>query len=56
MSPVALDHAGELVNCNADVAAGALAGALDAELLVLLSDVDQLRSDPDDPSERPALP
>jgi acetylglutamate kinase len=48
VSPVALDHAGELVNCNADVAAGALAGALDAELLVLLSDVDQLRSDPND--------
>jgi acetylglutamate kinase len=50
VSPVALDHAGELVNCNADVAAGALAGALDAELLVLLSDVDQLRSDPNDQS------
>jgi acetylglutamate kinase len=48
VSPVALDHAGELVNCNADVAAGALAGALDAELLVLLSDIDQLRSDPND--------
>jgi acetylglutamate kinase len=50
VSPVALDHAGELVNCNADVAAGALAGALDAELLVLLSDVDQLRADPSDES------
>jgi acetylglutamate kinase len=48
VSPLALDHAGELVNCNADVAAGALAGALDAEMLVLLSDVDQLRSDPND--------
>ena len=50
VSPVALDHHGELVNCNADVAAGALAGALDAELLVLLSDIDQLRSDPVDPA------
>ncbi len=50
VSPVATDHAGELVNCNADVAAGALAGALDAELLILLSDVDQLRSDPNDES------
>jgi acetylglutamate kinase len=48
VSPVAFDHAGELVNCNADVAAGAIAGGLDAELLVLLSDVDQLRSDPND--------
>jgi acetylglutamate kinase len=48
VSPVALDHAGDLVNCNADVAAGALAGAVDAELLVLLSDIDQLRADPND--------
>jgi acetylglutamate kinase len=47
---VALDHAGELVNCNADVAAGAVAGALDAELLMLLSDIDQLRRDPSDPT------
>jgi len=46
MSPVAIDESGELVNCNADAAAGALAGALGAEALVLLSDIDQLRSDP----------
>jgi len=44
-SPVAVDDAGELVNCNADTAAGSLAGALDADALVLLSDVDQLRGD-----------
>jgi acetylglutamate kinase len=50
MSPVALDDDGGLLNCNADAAAGALAGALDAEVLVLLSDVDQLRRDPDDPA------
>ncbi|MGA7834749.1 MAG: acetylglutamate kinase [Acidimicrobiales bacterium] len=50
VNPVATDSSGELVNCNADVAAGALAAALDAELLVLLSDVDQLRSDPTDAS------
>jgi acetylglutamate kinase len=48
LSPLAVDDEGGLVNCNADVAAGALAGALDAEVLVLLSDVDQLRADPDD--------
>jgi acetylglutamate kinase len=48
VNPVATDSSGELVNCNADVVAGALADALDAELLVLLSDVDQLRSDPHD--------
>ncbi|MGH3733208.1 MAG: acetylglutamate kinase [Acidimicrobiales bacterium] len=50
LSPIALDDNGDLLNCNADVAAGALAGALGAEALVLLSDVDQLRGDPDDPS------
>jgi len=49
ISPLAVDDGGELVNCNADVAAGALAGALDAKVLVLLSDVDQLLADPQDP-------
>ena len=50
VSPIAVDDDGGLLNCNADAAAGALAGALDAEVLVLLSDVDQLRRDPDDAS------
>lgn len=50
ISSLAVDDAGDLVNCNADTAAGALAGALDAEALVLLSDVDQVRDDPEDPS------
>jgi acetylglutamate kinase len=45
-SSLAVDEGGELVNCNADAAAGALAGALNAQSLVFLSDVDQLRSDP----------
>ncbi len=48
VNPVATDSLGRLVNCNADIAAGALAGALDAELLVMLSDVDRLRSNVDD--------
>jgi len=48
VSPVAVDGHGELLNCNADTVAGALAGALAARTLVLLSDVDQLRADPDD--------
>jgi acetylglutamate kinase len=48
VSPVAVDQFGELLNCNADTVAGALAGALGADALVLLSDVDQLRRDPDD--------
>lgn len=49
ISSLAVDERGDLVNCNADTAAGALAGALEAEVLVLLSDIDQVRADPDDP-------
>lgn len=48
--PVALDKNAELLNCNADTVAGALAAELGADVLVLLSDVDQLRSDVDDPA------
>jgi len=48
LSSIAIDEHGELLNVNADTAAGALAGALDADALILLSDVDQLRADPDD--------
>ena len=50
VSSVVTDEHGELVNCNADAAAGALAGALHATALVLLSDVSQLRRDPLDES------
>lgn len=50
MTSIAVDESGELVNCNADAAAGALAGALNAQSLVLLSDVDQLLADPLDES------
>jgi len=50
VSPVGLDEAGALLNCNADVVAGALAGAIKADTLVLLSDIDQLRATPDDPA------
>ena len=50
MSSMAVDESGELVNYNADAVAGALAGALNAQSLVLLSDVDQLRADPLDES------
>lgn len=46
VSPLATDEFGGLVNCNADTAAGSLAGALDATALLLLSDVDQLLADP----------
>jgi acetylglutamate kinase len=47
MTSIAVDDEGGLLNCNADTAAGAVASSL-AAVLVLLSDVDQLRSDPDD--------
>lgn len=50
ISPIAVDESGDLLNCNADVAAGALAGALAADVLVLLSDIDQLRTDVTDES------
>ncbi len=55
VSSVAVDERGELLNCNADAAAGALAAALGAPTLVLLSDIDQLRSDPDDEASALAL-
>ena len=50
VSPVAMASDGQRLNCNADTAAGAIAGALSADGLVLLSDIDQLRADPDDAS------
>lgn len=50
ISSIAVDASGDLLNCNADTAAGALAGSLGADALVLLSDIDQLRADADDPT------
>ena len=50
ISPIAVDDRGGLLNVNADTVAGSLASALDADALVLLSDVDQLLADPVDPS------
>jgi len=49
LSSVGLDERGGLLNCNADTMAGAMAAALETEL-VLLSDVDQVRANPDDES------
>ncbi len=50
VSPVALDKSASPLNCNADTVAGALAAEMSADVLVLLSDVDQLRGDVDDPA------
>lgn len=48
VSPIALDKSSEPLNCNADAVAGALAGELGADVLVLLSDIDQLLADVED--------
>ncbi len=49
IAPYAIDDRGSLLNCNADAVAGAVAGALNAETLLLLSDIDQVRRTPTDP-------
>jgi acetylglutamate kinase len=48
LSPVVMDSEGQMLNCNADELAGAVASALGADALFLLSDVDQLRADVND--------
>jgi acetylglutamate kinase len=50
VATIGADQSGQAFNINADTAAGALAGALDAEKLVFLTDVSGLRADPGDPS------
>jgi len=50
IAPYATDVEGRLVNCNADAAAGAVASAMTADVLLLLSDIDQVRLDPADPA------
>jgi acetylglutamate kinase len=52
VATIAMDSAGQAYNVNADVAAGAIATALQAEKLVYLTDVEGIRSTPDDPSTR----
>ena len=52
MSSIAVDEDGGLAQLQRRHGRRRLAGALGAESLVLLSDVDQLRRDPDDPSTR----
>ncbi|TAM56301.1 acetylglutamate kinase [bacterium] len=50
VSPVAIGDDGRPYNVNADVAAGALAGALAADAYVVLTDVDGVRADAADPA------
>jgi acetylglutamate kinase len=50
ISSIGSDNGGQAYNINADTAAGAIAGALDAEKVVYLTDVAGLLTDVDDPS------
>jgi len=49
VSPVAVGDDGRPYNVNADVAAGAIAGAFHADAYVVLTDVEGVRADPADP-------
>ncbi len=50
VAPIALGEDGSVYNCNADSAAAALAGALDAQKLVYLTDVEGVYREGDDES------
>jgi acetylglutamate kinase len=52
IAPIARDAAGLGLNVNADTAAGAVAAAMKAEKLVVVSDTHGIRSDPKDPESR----
>src|SRR5215213_4490804 len=50
IATIARDQAGGRLNVNADTAAGAVAAAMKAEKLVVVSDTHGIRTNPDDPS------
>lgn len=50
VSPIGVDERGQRYNINADTAAGALAAALGVQAYVAVTDVTQVRSDPNDPA------
>jgi acetylglutamate kinase len=50
VATIGADASGQQYNINADTVAGALAAALHAEKLIMLTDVSGLRSNPEDPS------
>ena len=52
IATIARDQAGGKLNVNADTAAGAVAAAMKAEKLVVVSDTHGIRSDPNDPDSR----
>jgi len=52
IATIARDTAGNRLNVNADTAAGAIAAAMKAEKLVIVSDTHGIRADPQDPNSR----
>ena len=52
IATIARDMAGGRLNVNADTAAGAVAAAMKAEKIVVVSDTHGIRSDPKDPESR----
>ncbi len=50
ISPVGIDEDGNSLNLNADTAAGEVASAVDAEKLIILTDVPGVLRDPSDPT------
>lgn len=50
VSTIGADGSGQSFNINADTVAGELAAAVGARKLIMLTDVEGLRSDPDDPA------
>ena len=50
ISPVGISENGSSLNLNADTAAGEVASSINAEKLIILTDVPGVLKDPDDPS------
>ena len=50
ISPIGVDHQGNDLNLNADIAAGDIAGAMNAQKLIMVTDVDGIMDDVNDPS------
>lgn len=49
ISPIGIDNNGNTLNLNADTVAGSIASEIDAEKLIVLTDVPGIMTDPDDP-------
>lgn len=49
IAPIGIDNKGNTLNLNADTVAGSLASEIDAEKLIVLTDVPGIMTDPDDP-------